>query len=58
MSVFLADTAQVITHPRQRSQTHYLPLTTASYSLVHGGEGELKGVLPAQQPEAHLFPDG
>ena len=38
MSVFSDDKAQVVTHPRQRSQAHYLPLTTASYSLVPGGE--------------------
>ena len=28
----------ITTHPRQRSQAHYLPLRTASYILVHGGE--------------------
>ena len=36
MSVFSGDKAQVITHPRQRSQAHYLPLTAAGYSLIHG----------------------
>ena len=38
MSVFPADTAQVITHPRQRSEAHYVPLAIASNILVHGGE--------------------
>ena len=58
MSVFPADTAQVITHPRQRSQAHYVPLTTASYSLIHGrNENPTRSVLPAWQHAAHLFPD-
>ena len=57
MSVFPADTAQVITHPRQMSQAHYLPLTAAGYSLIHGRNENVR-VLPAWQPAAHLFPDG
>lgn len=61
MSVFPADTAQVISSS-QRSHAYYLPLTTASYSLIPGGGGV--GVMrtvrgpPLWQPGAHLFPEG
>ena len=32
-----------ITHPGQKSQAHYLTLTTAGHSLVHGGNETIRG---------------
>ena len=55
MSVFPADTAQVITHPRQRSEAHYVPWQQQVTSLFMGMRNV--GVLPSWQPAAQLFPD-